>query len=260
LRSNHGCRLRVFWLAALLLATPSAFASGDDGDEPVPAPVSAPVAPPAPAARPAPATVPGPAPAVAPAPAAAAAPALALVAARSKFYALVYKKGAAAAFAHDHVVEARNVTGSGVIDEANPAASRVEIVISASGLLPDSDQMRSYVGLPRSLDQGQRDTILEHIQSEYQLFIEKYDRISFRSTSVTKSGETWNVTGDFSLRGVTKRLTVPMTITRSGTEWRAKGGFRIIQSDYGYDAYSAMAGALAVEDHVDIVIDAILAP
>jgi len=249
--------LQFLLVAALLTWTVPAFASGDDGDGPVPvlAPTPAPpVAPPvAPTVGPAPA--PAPAPTVAPA-----APTLALKADRSKFYALVYKKGAAAAFAHDHVIEARNVSGSAVVDPANPAASRVEIVISATGLFPDSDQMRAYVGLPRQLDSGQQETILEHIQSEYQLFVEKYDRISFRSTSVSKSGDTWNVTGDFALRGVTKKLTVPMTITASGSEWRAKGSFRIIQSDFGYDAYSAMAGALAVEDHVDIVIDAVLAP
>ena len=91
-----------------------------------------------------------------------------------------------------------------------------------SALDPDSDEMRNYVGLPRTLDAGARETILEHIHAEFQLYLEKYSSITFRSTSVSKSGDSWSVTGDFTVRGVTKRITVPMTISPEGDGWRPR--------------------------------------
>jgi polyisoprenoid-binding protein YceI len=180
---------------------------------------------------------------------------------RTSIYALVYKAGAAGAVAHDHVIHAPDFEGSGTFDPASPERSEIAIVVSVTGLLPDADAMRQKVGLPNTLSDGQREEILSHILSEYQLFAERYDTIKFTSTSMTGALPEVQVTGDFTLRGVTKRITVPMKITaQDDGGFRAKGSFRILQSDYGYKPYTALFGALRNRDEVDVVIDARLVP
>ena len=186
---------------------------------------------------------------------------LALDRGRTSIYALVYKAGAAGAVAHDHVIDARDYEGTATFDPADPTRSRIDILVSVTGLFPDADAMRQKVGLPNTLSDGQREEILSHILSEYQLFAARYDAIRFTSTAMSGTLPDVSVTGDFTLRGVTKRITVPMKITaQDDGGFRAKGSFRILQSDYGYKPYSALFGALRNRDEVDVVIDARLVP
>jgi polyisoprenoid-binding protein YceI len=181
-------------------------------------------------------------------------------ASNSLVYALVYKAGAAAAVAHDHVVLAEGVKGTVVWDTADPTQSSVDVEIEVARFMPDTDAMRQKVGLPNTLSEKQRSEILDHILADYQLDKARFTTIKFKSTSVAGAGTSYKVTGDFTLRGVTKSITVPMIVIARPAEMRAGGKFRIVQSDYGYKPYSAMFGALKVKDEVDIVMNFKLAP
>ncbi len=53
----------------------------------------------------------------------------------------------------------------------------------------------------------------QHLRSEDFFFVEQHPQMSFRSTTVKKGeGDTLQVTGDFTLRGKTQRLTIPITV------------------------------------------------
>ena len=172
----------------------------------------------------------------------------------SMLYALVYKAGAASAIAHDHVVRAESVEGQLKWDAQDPKSSSVNVTVEVAKLMPDADDMRKKVGLPNTLSSGQRTEILDHILANYQLDAATFSTITFRSTSVAGSGTNYRVTGDFTLRGVTKTLTVPMVVFEKDGVLKAAGKFRINQSDFGYKPYSALFGALKVKDYVDIVM------
>jgi len=178
----------------------------------------------------------------------------------SLVYALVYKRGAASAFAHDHVVQAREISGTALLDPDDPAHSRAEVTVSVTGLFPDADDLRAQAGLPNTLSTRQRETILAHIHSEAQLWVEKHDRISFSATAFDGTLGDVQVAGEFALRGVTRPITVPLTLTREDDGYRATGTFRILQSDYGYRPYSGVLGTVRTRDEVDIVLDVRLIP
>jgi polyisoprenoid-binding protein YceI len=178
----------------------------------------------------------------------------------SLVYALVYKRGVASAFAHDHVVQAREISGTALLDPDDPARSRAEVTVSVTGLFPDADDLRGQVGLPNTLSDRQRDTILGHIRSEAQLWVEKHDRIVFSATAFDGALGDVQVAGEFTLRGVTRTTTVPLTLAREGDGYRATGTFRILQSDYGYRPYSGVLGTVRTKDEVDIVLDVRLIP
>lgn len=96
-------------------------------------------------------------------------------------------------------------------DEAEPQSSRIEITIQAA-----------------SIDTGneQRDN---HLRNTDFLDVEKHPQITFRSTKLERQGESgrYRVTGDFTLRGVTKPVTVDVELLGFGETpgFGKRGGF-----------------------------------
>jgi polyisoprenoid-binding protein YceI len=108
------------------------------------------------------------------------------------------------------------------LDRANPAASSVDFTIQAA-----------------SIDTGSpsRD---EHLRSPDFFEVTKYPTIAFKSTDVKpKSATQFDVTGDLTMHGVTKRLTVSVTFLGFGKDARGveKAGFDVEavldRKDYG---------------------------
>ncbi|MEO8378728.1 MAG: YceI family protein [Acidobacteriota bacterium] len=130
------------------------------------------------------------------------------------------------------------------LDRANPASSSVEFTIQAA-----------------SMDTGEpaRD---EHLRSPDFFEVAKYPAITFKSTEVkTKSATTFEVTGDLTMHGVTKRITVPVTFNGFGRNPRGeeRAGFEIEtlldRKDYGITWNRVLdEGGLLLGDEVKIDI------
>jgi len=54
------------------------------------------------------------------------------------------------------------------------------------------------------------------------------------------------------LRGQTRRVDVPLSIAREPGKLSVRGGFRILQSDFGITPFSVAGGAIQVADGVDV--------
>ena len=81
-----------------------------------------------------------------------------------------------------------------VKDDANPAGSSVDFKIQATSVTT-ANEMRD-----------------KHLRSEDFFFVEKFPEITFKSTKIEKVSETeYKATGAFTMRGVTKVLTLPVT-------------------------------------------------
>lgn len=52
----------------------------------------------------------------------------------------------------------------------------------------------------------------DHLRRADFFEVEKYPTMTFKSTKVEKKGKNWMVTGDLTMRGVTKQLTIPFTV------------------------------------------------
>jgi polyisoprenoid-binding protein YceI len=77
--------------------------------------------------------------------------------------------------------------------------------------------------------------------------------ISFHSTKISRTGpNTFAVTGDFTIRGVTKPQTVVLTTTRDGSNGEIKGTMSFDRKDYG------MTGGVPlvkIADRVEVTVD-----
>jgi polyisoprenoid-binding protein YceI len=77
--------------------------------------------------------------------------------------------------------------------------------------------------------------------------------ISFHSTKVSQTGpNTFAVTGDFTIRGVTKPQTVVLTTTRDGSNGEIKGTMSFDRKDYGMNGGVPL---VKIADRVEVTVD-----
>jgi polyisoprenoid-binding protein YceI len=86
---------------------------------------------------------------------------------------------------------------------------------------------------------------------------EKFPTIKFASISVTdvqgsNEGRTFTLNGDLTIREVTRRVAVPVSVTIRDQELRATGEGSIKQSEFGIKPYAGGFGAIKIADEVKI--------
>ncbi len=100
-----------------------------------------------------------------------------------------------------------------------------------------------------------------HLRSADFFDAEKFPEITFKSKKVEKSGDTLNVTGDFTLRGVTKTMTIPVKVAGFAS---GRGGSKVMgataetmfdRTAFGVD-YGAKSGAIGKDVKVILNIEA----
>lgn len=131
---------------------------------------------------------------------------------------------------------------NGVInyDEADPAKSNADVTIQTASLDLDDDKWN------------------EHMKSKDFFDVEKFPTMTFKSTGIEKTGDkTANITGDLTLLGVTKPVTLAVQQNNMGKhpmkDIKASGfsaNGKIKRSDFGMKG-----GIPMVSDDVDIIIE-----
>lgn len=131
------------------------------------------------------------------------------------------------------------------LDPANLAKSSVEFRVKAASIdtaSPDRDK---------------------HLRAADFFDVEKYPEITFKSTSIKPTGkDAYAVTGDFTMRGVTKKITLPVTFLGSANDpWgNVRAGFEtgttLDRKDYGMNWNTALDnGGVILGDDVKIAIN-----
>ena len=142
----------------------------------------------------------------------------------------------------------KDVQGTIELDEQNPASSTVNVEISAA-----------------SLDTGVADRD-GHLRSADFLDVENHPTLTFRSKRVeggfANEGDTFRVTGDLTIRGVTKEVTLEGTFEGTGkdpwggTRAGARATARIDRRDWGLGWNQALeTGGILVANDVRIEIE-----
>jgi polyisoprenoid-binding protein YceI len=136
--------------------------------------------------------------------------------------------------------EFQDFSGAIAYDAANPAASSVEVTVQAASIDTDHDDRDNHLRSPDFFDVAQHPTL------------------SFKSTAVKAlDGDTLEVTGDFTLHGVTQRITVPVEVLGvMGKKAGFSTAFTIDRQAYGVKWNRALdTGGAILGDEVRIAID-----
>lgn len=135
--------------------------------------------------------------------------------------------------------EFKKATGKVYLDEADLTKSSVELEIDAA-----------------SIDTGNADRDA-HLRNGDFFEVDKHPTITFKSKQIKKAGKAYKVTGDLSIRGVTKSVTLDIEITPAVTNpWgkqvrgvKVKG--KINRQDFGVAWSTALdKGGLVVDNEV----------
>jgi polyisoprenoid-binding protein YceI len=121
-----------------------------------------------------------------------------------------------------------------------------EIVADAQQL---SDSQVYFVIDAASLDtnNAKRD---KHLRSEDFLFVERYPKITFTSTDISKDGFSYAVQGDLEIRGVTKRITITVRVEQRPDEIVVQGSIALNRQEFGVN-YNAFFNP--VQNKVDVM-------
>ncbi len=136
-----------------------------------------------------------------------------------------------------------DVSGTVTWDEADPAKSSVKVTIKSD-----------------SIDTGvaKKD---EHLKGGDFFSVKEYPEITFVSKKIVKAGDHYDVTGDFTMHGVTKSVTVPVVKMKEDKDFGGKDRrigfdavFTIKRSDFGMNF---MAGGIGDDVQITLATEAV---
>lgn len=172
-----------------------------------------------------------------------------LDASQSKFIAHALRGGLLWFKGHEHLVAVRDFTGEAQMTADSIAPASLEIIAKASSM----EETNSVF-----TDQ-QKQTINKELR-EIVLQPDKYPDIIFRSTAVAGKPAGTNqydlkITGDLTLHGVTRQISIPTHITVNGNDLRAQGEFSVNRDDFKVKATSAAHGLVRVRNEIKFTFD-----
>ena len=134
--------------------------------------------------------------------------------------------------------------GSAHVDTDNPAASSVTVTINAASVTTGNEQRDGHLKTPDFFD------------------VENYPQITFVSTNVERDGSEWAITGDLTINGVTKSVTVPFEETGSAkdpfgnTRVGFEGGVTLDRTDWNLKFNATLeTGGVLVSEKVKLELD-----
>jgi len=135
-------------------------------------------------------------------------------------------------------------SGTAHIDSANPAGSTVSLTIAAG-----------------SVDTGAADRD-GHLKSGDFFDVETFPSLTFVSTSVERDGEDWSITGDLTIKDVTKAITIVFEAAGTATDpfGNVRAGFEgsttINRKDWGLTWNAALeTGGVLVSEKIQLEFD-----
>jgi len=155
----------------------------------------------------------------------------------------VRRGGAFARFGHDHLVAVRTLEG-----RVLPAQQRADFHFRLDQMTVDEAELRTIAGLSPQPDadaiDGTRHNMLFKVLDagrfpEVQIHAERPAADAPLQVSIT-------------LHGVTRTLQIPVAISEQDGVMTVSGSTTFKQTDFGLVPYSIMAGALAVQDQLEL--------
>ncbi len=174
-------------------------------------------------------------------------------AAQSRFTVRAFAGGFLSAFAHDHTISIREFDGETDFTYGTVEPGSLQMTIK-SGSLAVTDKISASDR--QKIESTMRDEVLE---------VSKYPEISFKSSGVsaTKTSDAQyqaRITGEITLHGVSRPLTITAQLEFGGNVLRAKGAFALKQSSFGIKAVSVGGGTIKVKDELKFTFDIVAHP
>jgi polyisoprenoid-binding protein YceI len=157
----------------------------------------------------------------------------------------VSASGLLASLGHNPTIFIREFDGAIDFDAESLQASVLELTVRAQSLEPGGNVPRKD---RQEIERGMRNDVLDAA---------RYPEIGFHSTAISaskidKHACRLQISGNVSLRGITKNQSIEAMTRLRDDEIRLTGNFTLRQSDYNIKPVTALAGALKVKDELQL--------
>jgi polyisoprenoid-binding protein YceI len=152
------------------------------------------------------------------------------------------RTGLGARAGHDLTIEVTRWHADVSIDAAHPSGSSVSVEVDT-----DSLEVREGSGGIKPLTDSDRAQIKTTIQQKI-LHTGRHPAITFRSTRIEGTAESFTVDGDLTITGVSQ----PVTVQGRVADGRVQGSATIVQTRWGIRPYTGFFGALKLSDEVRV--------
>jgi len=164
----------------------------------------------------------------------------------SRFVVRTGKAGLFGFAGHEHLIQARQLSGRIVYYPHRPQTSHLTISIATAGLEvltpPDTEEIRKVTAAMRA----------------EVLNVAQYPEITLASQSVELTGDTLRMQAALTLKGQTRTVPLTVRVRIEPDTLRATTTFSVRQSDYGIRPFrGGPGGTVRVADAVEFDIDAV---
>jgi hypothetical protein len=173
----------------------------------------------------------------------------------SRVYAFVGKTG----FGHEHGVMGQLLPSKLQLDAAQNAG---QLNFDMRTFSADADPARKYVGLEGTTPVNTQQEVNTNMLGGAVLDVAHFPTASFVVRSATRlpqpgahGAPQYQLDGDFTFHGVARPLQVIAEAEEQGGWIHLRGGFRLVQSQFGVTPFSKAFGAVGVADEVKVFGD-----
>ena len=181
-----------------------------------------------------------------------------VIAADSLLTVLVYRGGALASAGHNHVIASHALEGT-IYVPSEPLATSFEVRVPVAALTVDEPQLRakeSAADFPPDVSQSAREGTRHNLLSAAVLDGADYPDVVLRSAGFAAAPPpqpgTLTALIEAGVRGEWHTLRVALSYQLRGDELTVTGELPLRQSELGLTPFSALMGALAVEDEMRV--------
>lgn len=178
----------------------------------------------------------------------------------SRVYIFVDKTGVVG---HQHAIEGKLAKGN----VFQKAAQEGSLVFDMKSFDADTPKGRKNLGLEGTTDEPTRQKVNANMLGAEILNVAKYPTAKFEKVTIrpknTKSKRglpEYVLAGDFTLHEKTRHIEILCDMEDKDGWHHIRGGFKILQTDYGIKPFSKMLGAVGVTDELTIYGDLWVVP
>jgi polyisoprenoid-binding protein YceI len=169
---------------------------------------------------------------------------------------LVYRGGTLASAGHNHVIASHDLRGT-IYVPADPLKSSFELHLPVGSLTVDETALRAQQAsaeFPPDVSESAKQGTRHNMLGPSLLDAEHSPEIVLQALRMEKTAEADRVLAQAqcTVRGHAQTIAVPVRYERRGAELTLSGDMPLKQSDLGLTPFSAMLGALQVQDEMRV--------
>jgi hypothetical protein len=172
---------------------------------------------------------------------------------QSELKLLIYRAGPMAALGHNHVIVNRALGGR-VVYAGSAADAEISLTVPTAGFVIDDERARGEEGadFAEAVPQEAKAGTLHNMLSAALLDAGEFPEITLNSLSISGTGSALEARFSVSVAGHESTLVVPFNAEVAPERLTAGGAITLRQSALGLAPFSALLGALRVQDEMRV--------